>query len=220
MRFEAILFDFDGVLLESEFAGNAHLAEVLTALGHPLSTDEAMARFMGLSGKDFLDAIAAYIGAPVPEAFHDLRAAEDARVLAEGIAAVAGAVRFVEALPPGLPRAIASSSSTRWIETHLDHLGLKAHFAPHIYSGHEHVARSKPAPDIYLHAAKAIGVDIRRALIIEDSPVGATAAVASGAHVIGLTAASHCAPDHGARLTALGVHQIADSFEALAAMIA
>jgi len=220
VRFDGIIFDFDGVLLESEFAGNVHLAEVLTALGHPLSTEEAMARFMGLAGKDFLEAIATWIGAPVPHAFHDLRAREAARALAEGIGAVAGAVDFVESLPPGVPRAIASSSSTHWIGRHLDHLGIRARFAPHIYSGHEHVANGKPAPDIYLHAARAIGIDIVRTLIIEDSPVGVTGAVASGAYVIGLCAGSHCAPDHGARLAALGAHDVVTDFDSLAALIA
>jgi len=219
-RFDGIIFDFDGVLLESEFAGNAHLAEVLTALGHPLSTEEAMARFMGLAGKDFLEAIATWIGAPVPHAFHDLRAREAARALAEGIGAVVGAVDFVESLPPDLSRAIASSSSTHWIGSHLDHLGIRARFAPHIYSGHEHVANGKPAPDIYLHAARAIGIDIVRTLIIEDSPVGVTGAVASGAYVIGLCAGSHCAPDHGARLAALGAHDVVTDFDSLAALIA
>lgn len=216
MRFEGIIFDFDGVLVDSEFVGTAHLADVLTRLGHPISPDEASARFMGLAGKDFLDAIADWRGAPVPEEFHALRAEEDARVLAEGIAAVTGAIDFIHSLPADLPKAIASSSSTRWITTHLDHLGLRSVFAPHIYSGREHVVRGKPAPDVYLHAAAAIGVDIGRTVIVEDSPVGVTGAVASGAEVVGLCAGTHCGVGHRDRLAALGAHHIVGSFEELA----
>lgn len=220
MKYDAIIFDFDGVILESEYAGNRHLAETLTSLGHAVTVEDSMAHFMGLAGQDFLDAIVARIGHPIPEGFQALRAEEDRRAIEEGIDPVAGAVDFVKSLPASLPRAIASSSATRWIESHLDHLGLRAAFGTHIYSGREHVSRGKPAPDIYLHAAKALGVDIARCLIIEDSPVGVTGAVASGAHVIGLTAGQHCGPDHGARLLALGVPEVANSFEDLARLIA
>ena len=145
MRFGALIFDFDGVLLESEYVGNAQIADCLTGLGHPTSIEQAMAEFMGLSGADFLAAVERWIGRPVPDAFHRARHAEDERVLAEGIEAVAGAVAFVEALPPALPRAVASSSTSRWVRAHLDHLKLRERFEPHIYSGREHVARGKPA---------------------------------------------------------------------------
>ena len=178
-----------------------------------------MNNFMGLAGRDFLDAIERWIGRALPDDFHAARAAEDERVLAEGLEAVAGAVAFIESLPPQLPKAIASSSSTEWIATHLDHLGLRRHFGDHLYSGREHVERGKPAPDLYLHAAKALGVDIKRTVIIEDSPVGVEGAVASGAEVIGLCAGLHCMPGHAERLRALGVKRIAHSFEEVAAMI-
>src|SRR3546814_14023105 len=77
-----------------------------------------MAQYMGLAGADFVAAIERRIGRPLPHDFHAARAAEDARVLAEGLDPVAGAIAFVRALPPDLPRAIASSSSSAWIETH------------------------------------------------------------------------------------------------------
>src|SRR3546814_7326831 len=109
---------------------------------------------MGLAGADSVAAIGRRIGRPLPHDFHAARAAEDARVLAEGLDPVAGAIAFVRALPPDLPRAIASSSSSAWIETHLDHLGLRADFGSMVFSGREHVTRGKPAPDVYLHAAR------------------------------------------------------------------
>ena len=137
----------------------------------------------------------------------------------EGVDAVAGAVDFVRSLPSELPKAVASSSSTRWIRAHLDHLGLAHAFGDHLYSGREHVERGKPAPDIYLHAAARLGADIRSTVIIEDSSVGATGALASGATVIGLAAGGHCLDGHADMLRSLGVRHVAHSFDELAEML-
>lgn len=220
VRFDALIFDFDGVLLESEYDGNRHIAEYLTSIGHPTTPEDSMANFMGLAGAEFIDAIERWIDRPLPDDYYPVREAENARVLAAGIEAVAGAIAFIRSLPESLPRAIASSSSTRWITTHLDHLGIRDAFDDKIFSGREHVTRGKPAPDIYLHAADALGVDIARCAILEDSPVGATGAVASGAHVIGLCAGSHCGIGHDERLRAIGVHDIAHDFAEVARLLA
>ncbi|UZK65212.1 HAD family hydrolase [Sphingomonas sp. M1-B02] len=219
MKLDAILFDFDGVLLESEYAGNRQIADYLTSIGHPTSPAESMANFMGLAGADFLGAVERWIGRAIPEDFHTARAIEDRRALEEGLPEVAGAIEFVFRLPPELPRAIASSSSTEWISRHLEHLGIREAFGDKIFSGREHVERGKPEPDLYLHAAAALGVDIGRCVILEDSPVGVTGAVASGAHVIGLCAGSHCDIGHADRLRALGVTEIAHDFDAVARAI-
>ncbi len=219
MKFDAMIFDFDGVLLESEYAGNRQIAEYLTSIGHPTTPADSMANFMGLAGADFLGAIESWIGRAIPDDFHAVRAVEDRRALEEGLPAVAGAIHFIENLPRALPRAIASSSSTEWITRHLDHLGVRDAFGDKIFSGREHVARGKPEPDVYLHAAAALGVDIRSCVILEDSPVGVTGAVASGAYVIGLCAGSHCAPDHADRLRALGVQAIGTDFDEVVRLI-
>jgi HAD superfamily hydrolase (TIGR01509 family) len=215
-----VIFDFDGVLLESEYAGNRQIADWLTEVGHPTSVQDALDNFMGLAGPDFLAAIERWIGGPLPDGFHAARKAEDRRVLAEGLEEVRGAVAFIRGLPAGLPRAVASSSSSRWIKEHLQHLGLEDAFGEMIFSGREHVARGKPAPDLYLHAAAALGVDIARTAIIEDSPIGVQGALASGAEVIGLVAGRHCGPDHAERLRSLGVRHIARDFEEVAALLA
>ncbi|MEO5492765.1 MAG: HAD family phosphatase [Sphingomonas sp.] len=212
MRFKALLFDFDGVLIESEYVGNKQIAEYLTGIGHPTTPEQSMANFMGYSGVDFLAKVEAWIGRVLPDDFHTARAAEDERVMAEGIGEVAGAVGFVQSLPADLPKAVVSSSGTRWIRRHLDHIGLANAFGDHIYSGREHVTRGKPAPDLYLHAADRLGVAIADCAIIEDSIVGATGAVASGGYVIGLCAGNHCAPDHADRLRAVGVQNVAHDF--------
>jgi HAD superfamily hydrolase (TIGR01509 family) len=219
VKFGALLFDFDGVLIESEYVGNKQIAAYLTAIGHPTTPQESMANFMGYSGVDFLMRVEKWIGRPLPQDFHTAREAEDARVMAEGIAEVAGAVDFVRSLPAALPKAVVSSSSTRWIRRHLDHIGLGDAFGDHLYSGREHVERGKPEPDLYLYAADKLGVPIDRCAILEDSQVGATGAVASGGFVIGLCAGSHCAPDHADRLRALGVATVAHDFDQVAKIL-
>ena len=219
MPFEGLILDFDGVLLESEYAGNAQIADWLTRSGHPTTPEQALDQFMGLSGLDFFGAVERWIGRTLPDDFHEARAAEDKRAVEEGIAAVEGAVAFVRDLPPGLPKAICSSSSSYWVESHFRNLGLDALFAGKVFSGKEHVARGKPAPDLYLHAAAALRVPIGGLLIIEDSPVGVQGALASGATVLGLVAGSHCGPDHEARLRELWVAHVARNFEEVAAFL-
>ena len=103
MRVDALLFDFDGVLLESEWAGNKQIADWLTRIGHPTSVEDSMREFMGLAGLDFIGAIERWIGRAVPDDFHAARAEEDARAIAEGIEEVAGAVRFIRGRRPGFP---------------------------------------------------------------------------------------------------------------------
>jgi len=216
----AIIFDFDGVLLESEFEGNRLLAQLLTELGHDHSVEDALRHYVGLSGPQFIAAIEARIGTALPPEFHERRKAQTRRVLQEGVRAVAGAVEFVRSLPPELPKAVASSSTMRWLRPHLDHLGLADAFGDHVYSGREHVERSKPAPDLYLFAAAQLGVPIADSVILEDSEVGATAAVASGARVIGLVAGTHCLDGHADRLTQLGVQEVAHSFDEVRRLLA
>jgi HAD superfamily hydrolase (TIGR01509 family) len=213
MRAEAIIFDFDGVLLESEFDANVQLAAILTDLGHHHTPGDAIRHYTGLNGDDFVAAIERRIGSRLPAEFHDRMKQESIRALKQGIEAVAGAVDFVRSLPATLPKAVASSSSTKWIRAHLEHLGLDDVFGEHIYSGREHVARGKPAPDIYLHAADRLAVDITQTVILEDSEVGARGAVASGATVIGVAAGRHCFDGHDEMLRSAGVTYVAYSFD-------
>src|SRR5205085_5508310 len=141
---------------------------------------------------------------------------QSVRALREGVRSVVGAVDFVRSLPPELPRAVASSSSTRWLSGHLAHLGLTDAFRGHVYSGREHVSRGKPAPDLYLHAARELGVAIEQVVILEDSAIGARGALASGATVIGFAGGAHCFDGHADMLRSLGVQHIAHNFDEVA----
>ena len=216
---QAIIFDFDGVLLESEYEGNRMLAELLTELGHQTTTEDALREFVGLAGPQFLAAIERRIGGSLPEQFVERRKAQTLAALRDGVPAVAGAVEFIRSLPPDLPKAVASSSSMRWLQRHLELLGLTEAFGPHVYSGREHVERTKPEPDLYLHAARELGVDIAHCVVVEDSEIGVRGAVASGARVIGLAAGAHCLHGHAEMLRRLGVKEVAHSFDELREML-
>lgn len=217
--FDAIIFDFDGVLLESELELNRLIAQLLSELGCPTTVQEALTSFTGLTGPDLRKVIEKRLGRPVPPSFNEELREAGNRALAAGLEPLAGAVDFVRALPPHLAKAVASSSSTRWIRTHLEHLDLRDAFEPHIYSGKEHVTRGKPAPDLYHHAARELGIDISRAVILEDSKVGASGALASGATVIGVAAGKHCLDGHEEMLRDVGVELIAHSFDEVAQLL-
>ena len=208
----ALILDFDGVLVDSEQAGNQLLADLLTDLGHPTSLEETYDHYVGLAGRPFFEAVERRIGEPLPPDFIARRRAQGQALLDGGVGEVPGARAFVRSLPKDLPRALASSSSTRWMQGHLAHLGLGNSFVPHLYSGHEHVERGKPEPDLYLFAADKLGVAIADCAIIEDSPIGVRGALASGARVIGFCGGSHCREGHGDRLRAEGVRDIARDF--------
>jgi beta-phosphoglucomutase-like phosphatase (HAD superfamily) len=220
MRFSGLILDCDGVLLESEWAGNAQIAEFLSERGFPTTVRQAMDNFMGLAGPEFLVAIERWVGGPIPADFERERRAADERMIRKGICEVEGAVRFVRSLDPGLPKAVASSSSREWVERHLDHLGIRHLFGEFLFSGRTDVARGKPAPDLYWHVAERLCVPIERLAVVEDSPVGVAGAVASGATVIGLVAGRHCGHGHAERLRDLGAHHIASSFDEVSAILA
>src|SRR5689334_12213160 len=95
MKYDALILDLDGVLLESEYAGNKQIADWLTDAGHPTSVEDAMHHFMGLAGTAFIAAIERWIGRPLPDSFHAARKEEDLRALAEGLEEVQGAVAFI-----------------------------------------------------------------------------------------------------------------------------
>ncbi|HEX6376962.1 MAG TPA: HAD family phosphatase [Allosphingosinicella sp.] len=205
-----MIFDFDGVIVDSEILSNAVLAEALTALGHATTTQQAVDRYIGLHWADTCALIEGEIGRPLPEGF-ERRTSEAFRLRLEEVAAVAGVGAFLDALPPA-PRAVASSSPTRWLRSSLERFGLAHHFGDNLFSAAEHVSRGKPHPDIYLHAARALGVDPADVLVLEDTAPGVAAARAAGMTVVGLCAGLHCGPGYGARLTAAGARHIAETY--------
>lgn len=170
-----------------------------------------MERYIGLNWRDMGVVIEAQIGRPLP---HDFRARvkEAFELRREEVTAVAGVEAFLDALPP-VPKAVASSSPTEWLRASLRRFGLAHHFGDRLFSAAEHVERGKPHPDIYLHAARELGVRPAEALALEDTPTGVKSARAAGMTVVGLCAGLHCGPGYGERLKAAGAGHVAGSYD-------
>ena len=212
MSFAAIIFDFDGVIADSEVRANLSLAESLTAVGMPSTYDECLRDYYGHNWQETQRRIEARFGRPLPADFREQHRERARGRFMEGFDAVPGAADFLATLGP-LPRAIASSSRAEYIDWALGLFGLGHHFGDHVYSA-DGWDRGKPFPDIYLAAAKGLGVDPALCLAIEDSPTGAQAALAAGMTVVGFCGAGHIVDRaaHGDVLRAVGVHHVALTF--------
>lgn len=205
MTFEAILFDCDGVLVDSEPITNGVLRDMLEESGWALTPAECMRVFVGKAVRDERLLIEANIGQPLTEdwmaAFYDRRNRE----LQARLQAIAGAHEAVAAAHAHVAQRIAcASGADRFkVEMQLAQVGLMDYFAGRIFSGHE-MPRSKPAPDVYLAAAAHLGATGARCLVIEDTTTGVTAGVAAGA-----TVWAYCPlPGHGTALQQAGAHRL------------
>ena len=196
-----LIFDCDGVLVDSELLANAALAELMSALGHPMATAEAIETFAGRSLRDVLASAEALLGCPIPA---DL-GAQAGRLLLERfrreLKAVAGVREAIAALD--YPRCVASSSTRERITLSLEVTGLAPLFGGNVFSA-DQVARGKPEPDLFLAAAHALGAAPARSIVIEDSLLGIQAALAAGMQAIGFAGASHATDQLAERLAQAG----------------
>lgn len=209
----AVIFDCDGVLVDSEVLAHEVEAEVLAAIGLHYDAQEFKARFMGLSDQAFLaelevDGIArlgrsiiADIRGPLETGYR--------RAIKERLAEVPGALAAIKAVRRA--KAVASSSTTKGLEEKLRKVGHWDHFAPHVYSS-EHVARSKPAPDLFLHAANALRAEPAHCLVMEDSVMGVRAGQAAGMRVWGFVGGGHHDARSVAALRDIGVERIIEDW--------
>ena len=184
--FDAVLFDCDGVLVDSEPITNRVLADMLGELGWRLTVEECMRIFTGKAVKDETLLIEAKTGfAVTPDWLRQFWRRRN-EALDRELAEIPGAPAAVRALHERLAGRIACASGAdrHKVELQLQKIGLLDCFEGRIFSGHE-TPRSKPFPDVYLAAAEALGVDPRRCAVVEDTVTGATAGVAAGATVFG-----------------------------------
>jgi HAD superfamily hydrolase (TIGR01509 family) len=206
----ALIFDFDGVIADSEAIANTVLAEIVSGLGHPTTLDQSLARYSGSRWDEVIAEIEAAIGKPLPSDFSgQLKLATLDRFRTD-LKEVSGATNFIRRFSH-LPRCIASSSSIDRLQLCLSVLELEAEFGNHVFSA-DMVARGKPHPDIFLFAADKLGVSPNECLVIEDSAGGIRAAVAAGMTAIGLCAASHIREGHDAKLRDAGAVHLAQSW--------
>jgi HAD superfamily hydrolase (TIGR01509 family) len=179
---ELIIFDCDGVLADSERITNTVFAELLREQGLNFTLEEMFEHFVGNSASQCLAKIHAMLGRPVPDDFMDHYRARCKVALEKDLKAVAG----VEEMLPKIkqPFCVASNSDTQKLKTILGYANLLPIFEDRMFSV-DQVAQGKPAPDIFLFAAKHFGADPARSLVIEDTPIGVCAGVAAGMTVLG-----------------------------------
>jgi HAD superfamily hydrolase (TIGR01509 family) len=192
-----VIFDCDGVLVDSERLAIKVDAQVLARLGWPLTEVEIIDRFVGASDADFRSAIEAHLGRTLPDDWEEEFEPLYRAALARDLVPVDGIVEALDQITD--PNCVASSGSHEKMRFTLGLTGLHARFEGCIFSATE-VARGKPAPDLFLHAASRMGVHPRDCIVVEDSANGVRAARAAGMRVLayagGVTPASRLAgPD-------------------------
>lgn len=218
-KYAAVLFDCDGVLVDSERLTNTVLWEMLNELGWQISREECVKRFVGKMLRDEVDLIEEHSGFRIDakwlSEFRERR--NDALGASlEAIPGVTEAVRALAAVYPGR-LACASSADRPKINLQLQKVGLFDVFDGRIFSGME-LPQSKPAPDVYLAAADALGVDPGETAVIEDSPTGVTAGIAAGAHVLGFCPDSPVHQRPGA-LESAGAHETFTAMDQLPGLL-
>ena len=216
-RFKLVIFDCDGVLVDSEPIINRAHAEVLTACGYPITEEVLVECFCGMSDPEMLEIIAREWGRTLPASYAERVGLMVEAGFRQSLAPIEGVAEALDSLT--LPVCVASSSSLEQIRQKLTITGLLGRFGEHLFSA-AMVARGKPAPDLFLHAAQDLTTAPDRCLVIEDSPAGIDAALAAGMTAIGFSGGSHCGPEHGVRLQRRGAALVMDDMHELAAAMA
>ncbi|MGB7404118.1 MAG: HAD family phosphatase [Pacificimonas sp.] len=211
----AVIFDFDGVVVDSEILSNDVFADVFSAAGFPMTAEDAITRYIGKRFADCVPLIEAHYGKTVDPALDDAWRDGVLARLDTDLDLVPGVRQFMASLDIR-PRAIASSSDPEWLHAMLARFDLAHHIGEHVYSGARDVAKGKPEPDLYLHAADKLGVPPNRCFVIEDSPTGVEAGARAGMHVCGLLAGGHAIGGHSGRLSRAGAHVLANSYDDVA----
>ncbi|MET9118952.1 MULTISPECIES: HAD family hydrolase [Streptomyces] len=189
MRYDLVIFDNDGVLVDSEPLSNRHLAAYLTELGHPTTYEDSIRDYMGSAMHRIHDLVLERTGQRLPADFDDVFHARVFAAFERELKPVTGVVEVLERLrAEGVPYCVASSGSHERIRVGHRVTGLDRWFDEGRIFSSQDVGRGKPAPDLFLHAAREMGVAPERCIVVEDSPLGVEAAVAAGMDVVGFTA--------------------------------
>ncbi|MFJ6443053.1 HAD family hydrolase [Streptomyces sp. NPDC091649] len=188
MRYELVIFDNDGVLVDSEPLANTVLSGYLTELGHPTSYDESLRDYMGSAVHRVHDLVEERTGQKLPEDFDSTLNTRTFAAFQRELVAVDGVEQLLGKLvADGVDYCVASSGSHERIRVAHRRTGLDQWFEEEWIFSSEDVGRGKPAPDLFLYAAERMGVAPERCVVIEDSPLGVEAARAAGMDVYGFT---------------------------------
>jgi HAD superfamily hydrolase (TIGR01509 family) len=202
---DLLIFDCDGVLIDSELIACQVDAACLTEIGWDHTVEDILDRYVGRSTAAMFADLEARAGKKLPEGFAETLRQRLAAAFETELAAIPGVADVLDQLSCRI--CVASSSAPERLRHSLSLAGLHDRFAPHIFSATE-VRRGKPAPDLFLHAAGRMGAPPHRCLVIEDSVAGVQAACAAGMTVFGFTGGGHCRPGHDERLRREGASVI------------
>jgi beta-phosphoglucomutase-like phosphatase (HAD superfamily) len=214
MRFDAITFNFDGVIADSKRLSTQALIETMAETGLPTLLEDALRDYSGKRWQDVLVMIEARLGRQIPETLVNQQYKRMSRRVVLEVGTVSGIEAFLD-LTSGVPRAITAASEFIWISQTLARFGLEHHFGEHVYTTAK-LARDRPDPEVYALAAEKLGIAPRRIVTIEDHVAGVAAAVAAGVTAIGFTAGSHILPGDAEAMKAAGAKMIANDFEDVA----
>ena len=212
---ELVIFDCDGVLVDSEVIASRVLAEAVCQLGGGLTAADCLRRFTGLSIATVVELLKKD-GTPVPDDFTQTLRARDKAAFEAELKPIPGINAALERI--ATKKAVASSGRLEKINHSLALTGLISWFTPHLYSA-EMVAHGKPAPDLFLLVAKTMGVAADACVVVEDSPAGIQAAQAAGMTPLGFTGASHAGAGHGQRLLDAGADDVFDNMKNLPGLL-
>ena len=213
---DLVIFDCDGVLVDSEVISCRAHAEMLTRHGYPITADQVLDRFLGVSDREARLAIENELGRKLPDDFEAQMKQAALQRYAGELAAIAHVGAAIAAID--LPKCVASSGTPEKIRHGLTCAGLFDRLAPHIFSATQ-VRNGKPAPDLFLFAAGQMAANPARCLVIEDSVPGVTGGRAADMTVLGFHGGSHCRPGHGDMLRAAGAAVTFDDMRELPALI-
>ena len=217
MAFDLVIFDCDGVLVDSEVISCQAHADVLTVCGYPITAAQVFDRFLGRSAKQAGLEVEAELGHALPDDFTARLQQQLFNAFEADLQAVIGITQALDAID--LPVCVASSGSHERMRVSLGATRLYDRLAPHIFSSSQ-VANGKPAPDLFLFAAAQMGADPAACVVVEDSVAGIRGAVAAGMTAFGFHGGSHCGPDHAASLQAAGATVAFGDMSQLPALIA
>jgi HAD superfamily hydrolase (TIGR01509 family) len=207
-----VIFDCDGVLVDSERLSHAVLREMLIEMGASLTYEETVLRFIGTSMPTCVARITALLGSPPPQDFLAQFALRTKAVFEAELTVVPGVRDVLASLTSKF--CVASNGNRAKVTFTLGHTGLLPLFEGRIFTAEE-VANPKPAPDLFLHAARTLGSSPHRTTVVEDTPTGIEAAKAAGMRAIGFAAMTP-----GARLSAAGADAIAHTMTEIQSLLA
>lgn len=215
--FDLVIFDCDGVLINSEEIASHVCAEAVAELGLIMTPYDYASRYAGMPVAEAWRRVEADSGRPLPEGFRDRVDTEIRRRFDIELAAIDGMADVLRESPH--PRCVASSTRLPLLQKNLTKTGLIDFFAPGVFSVTQ-VKRGKPAPDVFLYAASQMGADPSRCIVVEDSVAGVTAGRRAGMEVIGFMGGGHSSPSIKASLEQAGARRIAANAGVLRSFLA